>query len=181
MLAAGTAAAAQDGTVQANFELWQLVVFIPIAAVLGGQVGYWIGRNVGTAMFKPNARFLKQRYLDEAHLFFEQRGPFAIVIARFVPIVRTLAPITAGAAKMNYGGLHPLQRRRGGGRVGNRPDGARLLARPVRDHPEALEPIVIGIVVLSVLPMAIEWYKRRKAAKQAGIPTPPMESGEQTA
>ena len=77
-------------------------MFIPIAAVLGGQVGYWIGRNVGTAMFKPNARFLKQKYLDEAHAFFEQRGPFAIVIARFVPIVRTLAPLTAGAARMSY-------------------------------------------------------------------------------
>jgi membrane-associated protein len=98
MLAAGTAAAGQ-----ASFQLWQLLVFIPIAAILGGQVGYFIGRYVGTAMFRPNARFLKQRYLDEAHAFFEQRGPFAIVIARFVPIVRTLAPITAGAARMSYG------------------------------------------------------------------------------
>ena len=78
-------------------------MFIPIAAILGGQVGYWIGRSIGTSMFKPNARVLKQRYLDEAHAFFEQRGPFAIVLARFVPIVRTLAPITAGAARMNYG------------------------------------------------------------------------------
>src|SRR6476620_1281581 len=69
MLAAGTAAAARDGSVQANLQLWQLLVFIPIAAVLGGQLGYWIGRNVGTSMFKPNARVLKQRYLDEAHLF----------------------------------------------------------------------------------------------------------------
>src|SRR6476646_2262370 len=68
-----------------------------------GQVGYFIGRYVGTAMFKPDARFLKQKYLVEAHAFFEQRGPFAIVIARFVPIVRTLAPITAGAARMGYG------------------------------------------------------------------------------
>jgi membrane-associated protein len=76
MLAAGTAAA---GT--ADFQLWQLLVFIPIAAVLGGQVGYFIGRYVGTTMFKPSARFLKERYLTEAHEFFEQRGPFAIVHA----------------------------------------------------------------------------------------------------
>lgn len=95
MLAAGSAAAAAaEGAPQANFQLWQLLVFIPIAAILGGQVGYWIGRGIGTSMFKPDARFLKQRYLDEAHAFFEKRGPFAIVIARFVPIVRTLAPIT---------------------------------------------------------------------------------------
>ena len=87
-------------------------MFIPIAAILGGQVGYWIGRSIGTSMFKPNARVLKQRYLDEAHAFFEQRGPFAIVIARFVPIVRTLAPITAGAATDELRRLHALQRHR---------------------------------------------------------------------
>src|SRR3954467_2968400 len=98
MLAAGRAAAGQ-----ASFQLWQLLVFIPIAPAPGGQGGYFIGGSVGTAMFKPGARFLKQQYLDEAHAFFEQRGPFAIVLARFVPIVRTLAPITAGAARMSYG------------------------------------------------------------------------------
>src|SRR3954453_22786649 len=54
MLAAGTAA--QADTVDANFKLWQLLLFIPIAAVLGSQVGYWIGRSIGTSMFKPNAR-----------------------------------------------------------------------------------------------------------------------------
>ena len=135
MLAAGTAAAAQDGTVQANFQLWQLLVFIPIAAILGGQAGYFIGRFIGVEMFKPNARFLKQKYLDEAHAFFEERGPFAIVIARFVPIVRTLAPISAGAAKMRYGvfTLYNVI----GALVGHRPDPARVLPRPVRDHPEA--------------------------------------------
>src|SRR4249919_3700189 len=100
MLAAGTETA--PNVDPGDLALWKLLVFIPIAAILGGQVGYWIGRSIGTSMFKPNARFLKQRYLDEAHAFFEQRGPFAIVLARFVPIVRTLAPITAGAARMKY-------------------------------------------------------------------------------
>nr|WP_237166452.1 VTT domain-containing protein [Mycolicibacterium hippocampi] len=167
MLAAGTAAAAHDSTVQANFALWQLVVFIPIAAVLGGQVGYWIGRNVGTAMFTPNARFLKQRYLDEAHLFFEQRGPVAIVIARFVPVVRTLAPITAGAARMNYYAF-TLYNALGAVVWGV---GLTLLGYWLGRFQviqSLLEPIVIGIVVLSVLPMAYEWTKRRRAEKQAG-------------
>lgn len=180
MLAAGIQTASAEGNVAAvNFQLWQLLLFIPIAAILGAQVGYWIGRNVGTAMFKPNARFLKQKYLDEAHLFFEQRGPFAIVIARFVPIVRTLAPITAGAAKMNYA-VFTLYNA-----VGAIVWGAGLtllgywLGR-IEIIQKLLEPIVIGIVILSVLPIAFEWYKRRKAAKQAGIPTPPMDAGEQT-
>ncbi|MGW0161497.1 DedA family protein [Mycobacterium sp. NPDC003323] len=168
MLAAGIAAESAEGNVATvNFQLWQLLLFIPIAAVLGAQVGYWIGRNVGTAMFKPNARFLKQKYLDEAHVFFEQRGPFAIVIARFVPIVRTLAPITAGAAKMNYA-VFTLYNAVGAIVWGC---GLTLLGYWLGRFEiiqKLLEPIVIGIVVLSVLPIAIEWYKRRKAVKDAG-------------
>ncbi|MGE2689204.1 DedA family protein [Mycolicibacterium pulveris] len=167
MLAAGTAALAAEGGQIINFHLWQLLVFIPIAAILGGQVGYWIGRNVGTAMFKPEARFLKQKYLDEAHVFFEQRGPFAIVIARFVPIVRTLAPLTAGAARMNYP-VFALYNIIGAVVWGV---GLTLLGYWLGQFEVVqglLEPIVIAIVVVSVLPMFIEWYKRRRAAKRAG-------------
>jgi membrane-associated protein len=165
MLAAGTAAAGH-----ADFQLWQLLLFIPIAAILGGQVGYFIGRYLGTAMFKPNARFLKQRYLDEAHIFFEQRGPFAIVLARFVPIVRTLAPITAGAARMGYGAF-TLFNVIGAVVWGV---GLTLLGYGLGQFEiiqKLLEPIFILIALVSVMPMFIEWYKRRRAAKRtAGEP-----------
>jgi membrane-associated protein len=167
MLAAGTAARGAD--VAANFQLWQLLVLIPIAAILGGQVGYFMGRFLGTAMFKPNARILKQRYLDEAHLFFEQRGPFAIVLARFVPIVRTLAPITAGAAKMKYG-VFTLYNVIGAILWGV---GLTLLGYGLGQFEviqKLLEPIFILIAVVSVAPMFWEWYKRRKAAKAASEP-----------
>jgi membrane-associated protein len=166
MLAAGTAALAEEGGATINFQLWQLLVFIPVAAILGGQVGYWIGRNIGTAMFKPEARFLKQRYLDEAHVFFEQRGPFAIVIARFVPIVRTLAPITAGAARMSYP-VFTVFNILGAVVWGV---GLTLLGYWLGRFEiiqKLLEPIVIAIVVVSLLPMFIEWYKRRRAARKA--------------
>jgi membrane-associated protein len=167
MLAAGTAAAARDGTVQANFQLWQLLVFIPIAAILGGQVGYFIGRYVGTTMFKPDARVLKQKYLDEAHAFFDQRGPFAIVIARFVPIVRTLAPLTAGAARMHYA-IFTLYNVLGAVVWGV---GLTLLGYWLGQFEiiqKLLEPIFILIVLASVSPMFIEWYKRRRAARNTG-------------
>jgi membrane-associated protein len=166
MLAAGTAAAGQ-----ASFQLWQLLVFIPIAAVLGGQVGYFIGRYVGTAMFKPDARFLKQRYLDEAHAFFEQRGPFAIVLARFVPIVRTIAPITAGAARMSYP-VFTLFNVIGAVAWGI---GLTLLGYWLGQFEviqKLIEPIFILIAVASVSPMIYEWYRRRRAAKKAGGKTP---------
>ncbi|MEV3903247.1 MULTISPECIES: VTT domain-containing protein [unclassified Mycobacterium] len=174
MLAAGTAAAAEQGKEVPDFQLWQLLVFIPIAAILGGQVGYWIGRNLGTAMFKPDARFLKQRYLDEAHLFFEQRGPFAIVMARFVPIVRTLAPLTAGAARMSYP-VFALYNILGAVVWGV---GLTLLGFWLGQFEiiqKLLEPIFIAIVLASVLPMLIEFIKRRRAARRAGIPAPPIE------
>ncbi|BBY80609.1 hypothetical protein MPUL_17670 [Mycolicibacterium pulveris] len=167
MLAAGTAALAAEGGQTINFQLWQLLVFIPIAAILGGQAGYWIGRNIGTAMFKPDARFLKQRYLDEAHEFFVQRGPFAIVIARFVPIVRTLAPLTAGAARMSYP-VFALYNIVGAVVWGV---GLTLLGYWLGQFEfiqNLLEPIVIAIVVVSVMPMLLEWLKRRRATKRAG-------------
>ncbi len=167
MLAAGTAAAGQ-----VDFRLWQLLIFIPIAAILGGQVGYFIGRYVGTHMFKPDARILKQRYLDEAHAFFEQRGPFAIVLTRFVPIVRTLAPITAGAARMGYG-VFTLYNVIGAVAWGV---GVTLLGYGLGQFEiiqKLLEPIFILIALASVTPMFVEWYKRRRAAKKAaGEPAP---------
>ena len=175
MLAAGTAAAARNGAPQVNFQLWQLLVFIPIAAILGGQAGYWIGRNVGTAMFKPQARFLKQKYLDEAHRFFEQRGPFAIVLARFVPIVRTLAPITAGAARMSYP-VFTLFNVIGAVAWSL---GLTLLGYWLGQFDviqKLIEPIFILIAVASISPMIYEWYKRRRAAKKApGTPKPTEE------
>ncbi|MEN4475254.1 VTT domain-containing protein [Mycolicibacterium cosmeticum] len=164
MLAAGTAA--QSAAVDTNFQLWQLLVFIPVAAVLGGQVGYFVGRYLGTAMFKPDAKVLKQKYLDEAHAFFEQRGPFAIVLARFVPIVRTLAPITAGAAQMKYA-VFTLYNIIGAVLWGV---GLTLLGYGLGQFEiiqKLLEPIFILIAVVSLAPMIWEWYKRRKAARNA--------------
>lgn len=167
---------------QPNFVLWQLLVFIPIAAILGGQVGYFIGRFIGLEMFKPDARFLKQRYLDEAHAFFEKRGPIAIVIARFVPIVRTLAPLTAGAAKMNYA-VFSLYNAVGAAVWGI---GITLLGYGLGQFQiiqDLLEPIFVLIVLASIAPMVYEWWRRRKAARAAGTtdgdetPEPAAERG----
>ncbi|MUL76543.1 DedA family protein [Mycobacterium sp. CBMA226] len=165
MLAAGTAAQAEVAA-QANFNIWLLLVTIPVAAILGGQAGYFIGRFIGVEMFKPDARVLKQKYLDEAHAFFEERGPFAILLARFVPIVRTLAPITAGAARMGYG-VFTLYNVIGAIVWGC---GITLLGYWLGQFPivqKLLEPIFILILIASITPMIWEWYKRRKAASES--------------
>jgi len=178
LFVAGMVAAGHE-TIQnvdpSDFALWKLLVFIPVAAILGGQVGYFIGRVLGTSMFKPDARILKQRYLDEAHAFFEQRGPFAIVLGRFVPIVRTLVPLTAGAAKMSYG-VFTLFNVIGAVVWGV---GLTLLGYGLGQFEiiqKLLEPIFILIAVASIMPMAWEWYKRRKAKRAA--PSSVEQAGE---
>lgn len=84
-------------------DIWILLVLIPLAAIAGDQVGYLIGRKAGPAVFKrPESRFFRAEYVEKSHDFFERYGARTIVIARFVPIVRTFAPVMAGASRMHY-------------------------------------------------------------------------------
>jgi membrane-associated protein len=80
-----------------------LIVIVVIAAILGDSVGYWFGVEFGTALFKrEDSRFFKQEYLRRTELFYQKYGGRAIILARFVPIVRTMAPIMAGVGSMKY-------------------------------------------------------------------------------
>jgi membrane-associated protein len=86
-----------------TLNIWTLVILIPIVAIIGDQIAYSIGRGIGPALFKKeDSRIFKKRYIDESHAFFERYGPFTIIVARFVPIVRTLVAFVAGASKMRY-------------------------------------------------------------------------------
>lgn len=79
-----------------------LVLVAAIAAIIGDQMGFWLGRRFGRGLFKNDARVLKTKHLHEAEAFFAKHGPFALVIGRFVPIVRTYVPLAAGTADMTY-------------------------------------------------------------------------------
>jgi membrane-associated protein len=94
------AAGAIAGTGALNIAA--LIFLLIAAAALGDSVNYWIGSKIGTRMFKEDARILKLDYLRRTEVFFERYGGKTIVIARFVPIVRTYAPFVAGAARMRY-------------------------------------------------------------------------------
>ena len=88
---------------QGFFNPWILIPMVAIAAMLGDNVGYWFGAKVGIRLFlRPNSRFFKHEHLKRAELFYEKYGAQTILLARFVPIVRTFAPIVAGIARMNY-------------------------------------------------------------------------------
>lgn len=86
-----------------HFSLWVLLIATPIAAILGNLVGYWIGYRAGPAVFRrPDSRFFRQEYVDRAHAFFDRFGPITIFLARFVPVVRTVTTVMAGASRMRF-------------------------------------------------------------------------------
>ncbi len=173
LLVAGGTAVSEVGInpdAQSAFApLWLLLITIPIAAVLGDQVGYIIGQRGGAALFKSNdARIFKKAYIDESHAFFEKHGPITIFLARFVPIVRTYAPLVAGASHMRYRTF--ITYNIIGGIVWGA--GVTLLGYwlgQITFIQENIDIIFIGIVLVSVLPIMFEVVKRflssRKAAK----------------
>ncbi|MEV6317312.1 VTT domain-containing protein [Streptomyces sp. NPDC051776] len=156
-----------------------ICTLIALAAVGGDQVGYLFGRKVGPALFKrPDSRFFKQENVEKAHDFFEKYGPKSLVLARFVPIVRTFTPIIAGVSRMNYRSFITFNII-GGVLWGV---GVTLLGAAlgqvdfVHKH---IEAILVGIVLLSVLPIAIEFLRARsKSNKGAGASSAPTDSDD---
>jgi membrane-associated protein len=162
-----------------KLNLAALMILLFIAAVVGDAVGYYSGRRVGPAIFsRPKSRFFNPDHLRKAHAFYEKHGGKTIVIARFVPIVRTFAPIVAGAADMSYrqflaynvfGGLFwVVSMLLAGYFLGG------LVEQFVRnvfgvegflleDH---IDKVVIIVVFLSILPIIFEWIKARRTRKR---------------
>jgi membrane-associated protein len=163
LFVAGTVAAAGELNVHV------LVVLLIVAAVLGDSVNYSIGRFLGPRLFRDgNARFLKKEYLDLTHGYFERHGGKTIIIARFVPIVRTYAPFVAGLGRMDYrrflffnvagAVIWVVSLGYAGYFFGN-------LAF-VRDN---LMLVIVGIILLSISPGIFEvWRNRRNARARAG-------------
>jgi membrane-associated protein len=138
-----------------------------IAAVAGDQVGYLFGKRVGPALFgRPDSKIFKQKYVSQADAFFQRHGAKTIVLARFVPIVRTFAPILAGVGKMRYRQfvIYNLM----GGFVWS--FGVILLGYWlgnvgwVKDN---IEIVLIGIVLISVIPALIEILRHRNGDTSA--------------
>ena len=152
--------------------LWLACVLTSLAAIAGNQVGYQIGKAAGPHIFnRPDSRFFRREYVDKTNGFFVRYGPRAIVLARFVPIVRTFITVTAGVGRMNYrvyttytviggllwaAGLTIL-----GYSLGN--------VDFVAKH---IELILIAIVAVSVLPIAIELLRKRSKSREDPQPNP---------
>ena len=142
-------------------DLPLLLVLLPLAAILGDTANYHIGKYIGPKAFTSRSRWLKREHLDRTHAFYEKHGGKTIVLARFVPIVRTFAPFVAGIGLMSYprflaynvfGGLLWVGLCLGAGYAfGNIP--------VVKNN---FSIVVLGIVAISLLPIAIEYWKHRK-------------------
>ncbi|MFE9722435.1 VTT domain-containing protein [Streptomyces sp. NPDC005794] len=146
--------------------LWLVCVLVALAAIVGDQVGYLFGRKVGPALFKrPDSRLFKQENVEKAHEFFEKYGPKSLVLARFVPVVRTFTPIIAGVSRMDYRSFIVFNIIGGilwG--VGVTVLGA-ALGKIDFVHAN-IEMILILIVLISVLPIVIEFLRARSKSKK---------------
>jgi membrane-associated protein len=156
LFAAGTFAAL------GALDLWLVVLLLIVAAIAGDTVNYWIGAYVGPRAFSGDIRFLRKEYLDRTHAFYEKHGGKTIIMARFVPIIRTFAPFVAGVGAMSYPrfilynvvgavlwvGLFVL----GGYFFGN--------IAVVREN---FTLVILAIITLSVLPIVVEAMRARRS------------------
>lgn len=151
---------------QLDFPLWLLCLLIFTAAFAGDQLAYLIGAKGGRKLFsRPDSRIFKQKYIDETYKYFDKYGGRTIIIARFVPIVRTYAPVAAGVGRMSY--RHFVSFNVLGALFWG--VGVTLLGYAlgniqfVKDNIEAL---IVLIVLVSVIPMGIEILRARRDAKR---------------
>jgi membrane-associated protein len=155
-----------DGT-YLHLPLWLMCLLIAVAAVAGDQFGYFFGRRFGPSLFRrPDSRLFRQENLTKASRFFQRYGARSIVLARFVPIVRTFTPIVAGASRMQYRTF--LAYNVVGGTLWA--CGVTTLGYflgQVAFVKSNIEFILIGIVAVSVIPIAIELVRARRRAGRA--------------
>jgi membrane-associated protein len=150
--------------------LWVLLVLIPIAAIAGNLVGYWIGYRAGPAVFnKPNSRLFKAEYVEKAHSFFEKYGARTIILARFVPIVRTFATVMAGASRMNFR-IYALYSVIGGLIWGIGVTALGHWLGNVAVIKNNIELIALLIIAVSLIPVAIEFLRARRKRGAASAP-----------
>ncbi|MBI2025017.1 MAG: DedA family protein [Candidatus Harrisonbacteria bacterium] len=140
---------------------WLLFILLSVAAILGDTINYWIGHRVGKKVFERDRPFISEEYLKRTQRFYEKHGKKTIILARFLPIIRTFAPFIAGVGKMNYReflsyniiggvlwiGLFVL----GGFFFGNIP--------AVREN---FTLVILAIIIISFVPPIIEFWKHRK-------------------
>jgi membrane-associated protein len=148
-----------------HLDLATLFILLFVAAVLGDNSNYWIGRKIGLQVFHLKFRgkpLVKQEYLEKTHAFFEKHGTKAIIMARFVPFVRTFAPFAAGVGEMKYSRFFLFDVLGGFLWVGSLSYAGYLLGEVafIRKH---IDLVCLGIIFVSVLPILVSALKARRS------------------
>lgn len=145
-------------------DMSYLLILLFIAAVLGDNCNYWVGRKIGLRVFHLKIKgrpLVKQEYLDKTHAFYEKHGTKAIIMARFVPFVRTFAPFAAGVGEMNYRRFLSFDLLGGALWIGSLTTAGYLLGEVefIRKH---IDLVCLGIILVSVIPVVVAAIKGRK-------------------
>ncbi|MEZ5627870.1 DedA family protein [Denitromonas sp.] len=150
-----------------GMDITILIGSLFVAAVLGDNTNYWIGRSVGHRVFRwEQSRFFNRAAFDKTHSYFETHGGKTIIIARFLPIFRTFTPFVAGVAKMTYSRFLPLDIAGGAIWIGS----LCLAGYWFGNIPfikNNLSFVILGIIAVSLVPIAIGWLRHRRTASQA--------------
>ncbi|KAA3652670.1 MAG: DedA family protein [Proteobacteria bacterium] len=150
-----------------GMDIGLLIGSLFVAAVLGDNTNYWIGRSVGHRVFRwEQSRFFNRAAFDKTHAYFESHGGKTIIIARFLPIFRTFTPFVAGVAKMTYSRFLPLDIAGGAIWIGS----LCLAGYWFGNIPfikNNLSFVILGIIAVSLVPLAIGWLRHRRTAGQA--------------
>ena len=150
-----------------ELDIVRICILLTVASILGDQSGYFLGRRTGPRIFRrPDSRLFKQEYVSRTQAFYEKHGGKTLIYAKFVPIVRTFAPFMAGVGRMRYARFFSFNIFGGLGWVlfmllaGYNLGGVPM----VRQN---FDKVVLGIVVLSLLPLILQYFKSRKTSAAA--------------
>ena len=156
LFAAGTFAARPESPL----NVLLLFVLLSAAGIVGDTVNYWVGHYIGPRAFSGNIRFLKKEYLDRTHAFYERHGGKTIILARFVPIIRTFAPFVAGVCAMTYGKFIAYNVVGGIAWVAFFCFGGFLFGNlPFVERNFSF--VVLAIIIISIMPGVIEFFRER--------------------
>lgn len=143
-----------------------LLAPVMLCAILGDQIGYWIGRAAGSALYrKEDSLFFRRSHLQRAHAFYEKYGGRAVILARFVPIVRTFCPPVAGAAEMPYPRYLLYDIFGGIFWVGTMILGGYSLGRTIPNISQRIHYVILVVISLSLLPAVISVLRARREAR----------------
>jgi membrane-associated protein len=154
-------------------NVYSLGLLLNIAAIAGDNTNYWIGRLTGPRIFnREDSLFFKRKHVDRAHAFYERHGAKTIVLARFMPIIRTFAPLVAGVAAMNYRTFLTFSVIGGTLWIWSMLFIGYFLGRMVPGIEKHIELVIIAVIFLSILPGIISWWRERKRGSAPGADSP---------